>query len=574
MPLDSRVKHENDNKGILLLDTQIKSGMTRKSISQSGRSMVEMLGVLAIVGVLSIGGIMGYSYGMDKYRANQTMQDVNLRGIDVLAQFDRTGDANLNEWQNEKTIYPITLEDETIGIQVDKVPERVCNMLAEGMAHVATGIKVNGTYVTEDDNTCDGDENTLVFYFDEESVANAPVQCPSDPTSNMINFINCDGENGPTICVMGNCYPDATTLCVEDAECPYDRGCAVNMEDSILSAPGANCKKDGTDGKCDPNGKCRTNSEPVICGGINCAEKSQKLYEQIIETYPGYITLSSIPNECFMCLDDRCVSGECFVNNKIVLCDADAGLCFNTCQQNTDCFCGKCMPFLEDFGVCAPYDNAGATATGFCSINGQDGMCMNGECYPTSTQCENIVCPQDEGCGFCYEGKCENVINSFNCTKNGKNGMCNNGECVVGACIYDSDCSANQFCGGPNTSDEERYPDGIGDCKPVVKYYDITFEGKTYYISENAVSGWDLDVNNCSTIDKENIDISEIIVNYDKYPHADEAVFTDLGKKILEYVPTMLFSRDSFYEPDPSMVIGAGNYIDEFPSTEVHIICK
>ena len=157
---------------------------------QSGRSMVEMLGVLAVIGVLSIGGIMGYSYGMDKYRANQTMHDVNLRGIDVLAQFDRTGDANLNEWQNEKTIYPITLEDETIGIQVDKVPERVCNMLAEGMSHVATGIKVNGTYVTGDDITCDGDENTLVFYFDEESVANVALPCPSDPTSNMINFIN------------------------------------------------------------------------------------------------------------------------------------------------------------------------------------------------------------------------------------------------------------------------------------------------------------------------------------------------------------------------------------------------
>ena len=31
--------------------------------SQSGRSMVEMLGVLAIIGVLSIGGIAGYLRG-------------------------------------------------------------------------------------------------------------------------------------------------------------------------------------------------------------------------------------------------------------------------------------------------------------------------------------------------------------------------------------------------------------------------------------------------------------------------------------------------------------------------------
>ena len=38
--------------------------------SQSGRSMVEMLGVLAIIGVLSVGGIAGYSLGMRRHRAN------------------------------------------------------------------------------------------------------------------------------------------------------------------------------------------------------------------------------------------------------------------------------------------------------------------------------------------------------------------------------------------------------------------------------------------------------------------------------------------------------------------------
>ena len=39
--------------------------------SESGRSMVEMLGVLAIIGVLSVGGIAGYSLGMRRHRANQ-----------------------------------------------------------------------------------------------------------------------------------------------------------------------------------------------------------------------------------------------------------------------------------------------------------------------------------------------------------------------------------------------------------------------------------------------------------------------------------------------------------------------
>ncbi len=41
--------------------------------SQSGRSMVEMLGVLAIIGVLSVGGIAGYSLSMRRHRANSVV---------------------------------------------------------------------------------------------------------------------------------------------------------------------------------------------------------------------------------------------------------------------------------------------------------------------------------------------------------------------------------------------------------------------------------------------------------------------------------------------------------------------
>ena len=44
---------------------------------QSGRSMVEMLGVLAIIGVLSVGAIAGYSKAMFKYRLNKAMEQYN-----------------------------------------------------------------------------------------------------------------------------------------------------------------------------------------------------------------------------------------------------------------------------------------------------------------------------------------------------------------------------------------------------------------------------------------------------------------------------------------------------------------
>jgi len=54
---------------------------------QSGRSMIEMLGVLAIIGVLSVGGIAGYSKAMHKYRINKTIEQITLIAGNVRSFF-------------------------------------------------------------------------------------------------------------------------------------------------------------------------------------------------------------------------------------------------------------------------------------------------------------------------------------------------------------------------------------------------------------------------------------------------------------------------------------------------------
>ena len=53
--------------------------------TQNGRSMIEMLGVLAIIGVLSVGGIAGYSKAMSKYRINKTIEQITLIAGNVRA---------------------------------------------------------------------------------------------------------------------------------------------------------------------------------------------------------------------------------------------------------------------------------------------------------------------------------------------------------------------------------------------------------------------------------------------------------------------------------------------------------
>ncbi len=45
---------------------------------ENGRSMVEMLGVLAIIGVLSVGGIAGYKMAMERHELNEMLNEINI----------------------------------------------------------------------------------------------------------------------------------------------------------------------------------------------------------------------------------------------------------------------------------------------------------------------------------------------------------------------------------------------------------------------------------------------------------------------------------------------------------------
>lgn len=77
--------------------------------TQSGRSMIEMLGVLAIIGVLSVGGIAGYSKAMTKYKTNKVKDQVS------------TIVANIRTLYGQQLSYS-GLNNQT-AIQMDVIPE-------------------------------------------------------------------------------------------------------------------------------------------------------------------------------------------------------------------------------------------------------------------------------------------------------------------------------------------------------------------------------------------------------------------------------------------------------------------
>jgi len=61
---------------------------------QKGRSMIEMIGVLAIVGILSVGSIGGYMLAMTKLRINRVQEGVVL-AAEYLKSYDMVGYSNM-----------------------------------------------------------------------------------------------------------------------------------------------------------------------------------------------------------------------------------------------------------------------------------------------------------------------------------------------------------------------------------------------------------------------------------------------------------------------------------------------
>ena len=65
-------------------------------MTENGRSMVEMLGVLAIIGVLSAGALAGYSKAMFRHRINQSI-DIYNTVLQNLAELDEK-DWGTTDW--------------------------------------------------------------------------------------------------------------------------------------------------------------------------------------------------------------------------------------------------------------------------------------------------------------------------------------------------------------------------------------------------------------------------------------------------------------------------------------------
>ena len=221
--------------------------------SQSGRSMVEMLGVLAIIAILSIGGIVGFRLAMNYYQANQIAHEMNMmrtdaqikiaQGAEELTLGDPYDSGNI-QFNGYKTDFDcLYMETETSTpddvascavanayyIEMQKIPEGICKPLANLIDKMDNEIAfyINGKSVDAaegEKGACLGEENilTVIFGADSDSEAikcNDNPDCPDNlPICHEHLCVECttsaDCENPTPICNENICV-----ACGNDDEC-------------------------------------------------------------------------------------------------------------------------------------------------------------------------------------------------------------------------------------------------------------------------------------------------------------------------------------------------------------------
>ena len=369
---------------------------------EGGRSMIEMLGVLAIIGVLTIGGLMGYRYAMNKHKANTILNDVSLAMADLTVQ-DPDGGAIARQavafnpdsglaMESERT------EDGNNIVYVNGVPKAVCQILIQ--------IKPTDAY----ENIYDGDLNALTSCNDNQTMAFGSKDSGEPPvTPECQNDSNCAADE---ICQNGHCVvkPIPTDPC-ENVECFNGGKCDGGSCDCVNGYTGTNCE-----------------IEPDCNGSKPCTSPKQ---------CENYICVCPMIGAANTCQTVQKINGcDVLVNKTNTACGTN-GFCSN--GACTECTSPKIVNTAKDGCECPKIagcvtQNADTCACDKCDAEyiKKDGKCekCTAPKVPNADQtaCE---CPKIENCKEYNDSTCE-------CNK------CEDGfEVVDGKCVK-NDCPTGQ----------------------------------------------------------------------------------------------------------------------------------
>ena len=233
--------------------TRLKEHFLSSSASQKhttqGRSMIEMLGVIAIVGVISIIALFGYSYAMNKHKANLILNDVSLAFAELVLK-----DENIAPIERQSVSFkpesglPVQIARTDAYwdlVYVENVPQKVCQILLQ--------------YRTTDiyDNIYDEDLNELTSCDDPQTM----VFGRHEPLPECADDSDCEGDK---VCRGGICVNPTPTDPCDPNPCLNGGTCSEGECTCIDGYYGA---------KCENEPECRADTEcdsPKTCQEYEC----------------------------------------------------------------------------------------------------------------------------------------------------------------------------------------------------------------------------------------------------------------------------------------------------------------
>ena len=389
--------------------------------SQTGRSMVEMLAVLAIVGVLSIVLMLGYTIAMNKYRANEIIAGVKLRAYAVSwqPQEEPGTEQDLSEFSEKILTYKTTAwagglngEEDLFTIDVEDVQQGVCQEILSRNWTLPAGI----------------------FVFDHKVST-----CP-DGNSQMSFVFPVDIEDEVDVVVPNLCYgkgPCCEVISEEDKTIRVGKRLARRT-----------CQTTST------NGLVCCTSGPLVCMYDDDEITKYEPFQDTQITCTGDFTCDGLTCRCAQ----GCGTGQ----------TQDPRTCACSCtDENQEMWNGKCVPKCDGDGMTGERD--------------ENGQCI----CEAGLDAETCKCPEGTIFveGTCQEFHCTEIAsyptNTYTCYLNGKGCA---SRCTSATPKNAGDCSGYcypKFCDGKGTWLQESVPGSGFGCLASNGLYCATYRGSS-----------------------------------------------------------------------------------------------